>query len=174
VTGEMSRLFFALWPDEKTRKQLHNVSNALKQDHFRQTRSTNLHITLVFLGEVSASDQLQLIHRIDGIATRPFQLQLTQIGVWPKPGILWLAPEEIPRALLKLVGVIQACVRQQGLKTDLRPYKPHVTLARKAKRLPRSLPLVTISWEINRFVLVASNTLETGVEYQVLQSWPLS
>jgi len=44
----MKRLFFALWPSDKTRKQINNFNRLISSTHLKQVKVDNLHVTLVF------------------------------------------------------------------------------------------------------------------------------
>ena len=169
----MARLFFALWPDDETRKQLYDVAKQFKKENIRLVKKSNLHITLEFLGEVSEKDQQELIERVNKVKGEPFAIELTRTGFWKKPQILWIGTTQIPKPLLTLVKLIRKCVKQQGLKTDQREYKPHVTIARKVKQIIVPKETFQIPWHVKSFALVISLSTDNGVEYRVLQQWPL-
>jgi RNA 2',3'-cyclic 3'-phosphodiesterase len=169
----MARLFFALWPDDETRSNLNKVAQQFKNEKFRLVKKSNLHITLEFLGEISSQDQEELIDKAGKIHAEPFYLELTQVGWWKRPAILWIGTNHIPKPLVELVTSIKKCVKQQGLKIDTRPYKPHVTIARKVKQVIVPKESIHIPWQVNSFTLVISKSVESGVEYQVLKEWSL-
>ncbi len=169
----MTRLFLALWPDEKTREQLCDVANQLKNENIKLVKKSNLHMTLEFLGEVSDKDRDELIQRLNDIKTEPFEIRLSRTGFWKKPQILYVGTTIIPKQLLTLVKSIKKCVKQQGLKTEDREYKPHVTIARKAKQIFLPKETFQINWQVNNFSLIISNSMNEGVEYQVVRQWPL-
>lgn len=169
----MPRLFFALWPDEDTRKQIDHIARQFKDQNIKPVKKSNLHITLEFLGEVLADDQEALIEKINQLELEPFDIELTKIGWWRKPQILWIGTMHIPKELTRLVKSIRKCVKKQGLKTDKREYQPHVTIARKVKEVVIPNKALHIPWQVNSFVLVISKTIENGAEYQVIQEWSL-
>ncbi len=170
----MARLFFALWPDEETRTQLNQVAQQFKNENIQLTKSNNLHITLAFLGEVSEDDQQALKQRVSKITGEVFDIELTRVGWWKKPQILWIGTTHTPKHLLTLVKSIKKCVKQQGFKPDQREYKPHVTIARKVKQVIVPKETFHIPWQVNSFALVISKSTENGVDYQVLKEWPLN
>ncbi len=169
----MARLFFALWPDDEIRTQLENVTKQFKKENIRLVKKSNLHITLEFLGEISGQDKDQLVERINKLQHQPFDIELTRTGFWKKPQILWIGTTNIPEPLLTLVKSIRKCVKQQGLKTDKREYRPHVTIARKVKQIILPKETFYILWPVKSFALVISESTEKGVEYRVLQKWSL-
>lgn len=170
----MARLFFALWPDEETRTQLDKVAQQFKNEDIRQVKKSNLHITLEFLGEVSDEIRQNLIDEISKLQGNAFSLELTTVGWWKKPQILWIGTHQIPRPLLNLVKRIKSCVKQQGLKPDQRVYNPHVTIARKVKCKKVLESQFTIQWNVSSFALIVSNSIDAGVEYHPIKEWPLS
>ena len=167
----MARLFFALWPDNKTQLSLYHVARQFKNEKIRLLKESNLHITLEFLGEVSECDKQQLIEKSNHIRVEPFEIELTNVGWWKKPGVLWIGPEHIPQALTDLVESIKQIVEQQGLETDKRSYKPHVTIARKVKQIQLPEQSIDIRWQVNSFALIESKSTEMGVAYQLIQQW---
>jgi 2'-5' RNA ligase len=51
------RLFFACWPDAALQEQLAQLGRQLqRQSGGKPSRRENLHLTLVFLGDVASSD----------------------------------------------------------------------------------------------------------------------
>ncbi|MCG8378111.1 MAG: RNA 2',3'-cyclic phosphodiesterase [Proteobacteria bacterium] len=170
----MARLFFALWPDNRIRTALNNIAQQFNDEKFRHVKKPNLHITLEFLGEISEQDQQTLIENVSTINGDAFELVLTRIGWWQQPGILWIGTNQIPDELISLVKSIKKLCKKQGLKTDKRPYKPHVTFARKVKQVNIPKETFKIFWQANSFVLVESVSTEEGVIYQVVKEWPLT
>ena len=56
---------------------------------------------------------------------------------------------------------------------DERPYRPHVTLARKVRAAYEEVEFEPISWDVREFGLVESTSTVEGVKYQVKLRWPL-
>ena len=170
-----ARVFFSLWPDERVRKQFMQWAKLLHETCDGSiTRPNNLHITLAFLGNVASSrlDELKLLAaKLGGSA---FSLNFTAPGYWRHNRIAWAAPDETPQVLSDLVAAIEQSLQKSGFSFDERPYAPHLTLLRKARWDPPLLPLKSIKWVINEFVLVRSNRTESGSEYEVIGRWPLS
>jgi len=170
----MSRIFFALWPDNDTRSSLCTITQQFKDEKFRLVKKSNLHITLEFLGEVSEDVLQQLVEKSNCIQAEPFEIELTRIGWWRKPGVLWIGTHHSPEQLIHLVESIKQIVEQQGLETDKRSYEPHVTIARKVKQLQLPKQTFDIRWQVNSFALVVSESTNSGVEYHVIHEWPLT
>ena len=167
------RLFFALWPSEDVRAGLAEVMASLHVRRAKPVPAENLHITLLFLGSVTAQTRICAEKIAAGIAGHPFELSLDQIGFWPQSGILWLGARELPESLVALARDLRHGIAGCGIDLDARPFKPHVTLMRKALVVRRERPLGAVAWRVDDFVLVESKTTRDGSHYQVLTSWRL-
>lgn len=172
----MKRLFFALWPDAEVRQRLAEVAELLPEASCRRTPVENLHLTLVFLGNVpdSAIPQLKDGANQLRLQTPGFALRLERNGWWKRSGIAWLAPEQASLPLLSLVDELRRLSKHAGLSVEERDYRPHLTLARKLKRGPGSLRFEPLHWQVKDFCLVESVTHPQGASYQLMQSWALS
>ena len=168
------RLFFALWPDDTLRQQLVHRSRPLVQAaHGRPVPAENLHMTLAFLGNVNARQRDCVERMAETIACPSFDLALNCFGHWSRSQVLWFAPRETPEPLTRLVDVLAVGVRECGLSLDARPYRPHLTLARKVSSAPENKFVEPITWPVGHFVLVRSVPVPQGVAYEVVREWPL-
>ena len=184
--SDTSRLFFALWPDDETRQALAELSRSLEHIDFKQVRSYNFHVTLVFLGQVSAETVCLLKQAVEGVAVQPFELCFDSLTYWSSPRILCLTcrrpAEDEPMGegvatqgtfaeAGVLASALQAAAVSCGLRADPRPYVPHITLARHVRYLP-DIKIEPIIWRAEAFCLVESSSESDGVRYEVLQQWP--
>ncbi len=169
----MARMFFGLWPDEKVRSEIQAFSKQLQLDTGRWVEDKNFHITLAFLGNVDEETRAALIRGADHFCVEPFALSLDYLDWWQKPKIAYLAPSNIPQELSQLVSELNGLALDCKLSLDTKPYRPHLTLARKVLKPLSAIPLTSIFWNINEFCLLESKTAKEGVEYQVKESWPL-
>ncbi len=167
----MKRLFFALWPDRATRKQLQAIGQQITEPGVRIVKPANLHVTLSFLGNVTATDEKRLRDFCDDIDSESFSLTFDRMTCWPKPRILCLLAEPVA-GVLDLLDQINARVEMAGIALETRPYRPHITLARKVMN-NLSVPFEKVTWSAQDFCLVESVSDENGVEYHVLHRWPL-
>jgi 2'-5' RNA ligase len=165
------RLFFALWPDAATRAALLEAREGAVQ-HARPTHPDDLHLTLVFIGD-SDPDRLGCIEAAaDDVVVGGFDLVLEQLETWPRQRVLVATPGEPPPALFNLVSQLQQNLLPCGIQPESRRYRPHVTLARKAPKVPRRV--LNISWPARELVLVRSGVAGRNAGgYQVLRAWPL-
>ncbi len=169
----MKRLFFALWPNEKTRKQIDAVNKQVALANVRKLKPQNLHITLLYLGEVSHEVEQTFTAKVMAVKSAPFAFYLDQIQYWETPKIICLTVSQQPKALLDLVNQLVEIGRAYPIHMHDRPYQAHVTLMRKVKQ---AYPLVyePIYWQAESFVLVESISTTTGIRYEILKRWPLS
>lgn len=168
----MARLFFALWPDDEVRSRLAAAIHALPSASGRPVPVRNLHITLVFLGDVTGPVQAVLLEGAAALRGPRFDLALSRCGGFRRTGVAWLAPETVPAAVIRLVADLTALCRQAGLAPDTRPYEPHLTIARKCRRV-QTVEFPAVCWPVTDFALVESQRSRAGSEYQVLARWPL-
>jgi 2'-5' RNA ligase len=172
--GKRRRLFFALWPDDALRVQLSKLNSRIgAQLRGRKMRAENLHITLAFIGSVDESICECLQQMATTIQIPPFQLALDQLGHFPKPRVIWIGSNETPEPLQSLVTALKRAMLECGLEPEKRPFHTHLTLMRKVAKGIEFEQLQPLRWAVNDFCLVESHTLPEGVQYQVVQRWPL-
>lgn len=167
------RLFFALWPDDATREALTRVARSLPRQRGRPVPERNLHITLAFVGAVDASAEQCLIAQAARIEAEAFQLTLTHIGHFRRSRILWLGADSCPAPLNDLAQQLNRALEMCGLKPDLKPYSPHVTLLRDAMPAPAKIEVPRINWRAENFYLMESQTGAEGAQYNFAQGFDL-
>ena len=134
----LQKHFFIAIPLENDDKQfLQGKTEVLKKElqFNRWTHKEDLHITLAFLG---ASDKERLKDCMNDLEASvrhygAFSLQLTKFGTFGKkesPRIFWCAPKAEEKLMALQKEVAEKC-RKHGYELDQRPYKPHITMARK-------------------------------------------
>ncbi len=92
----------------------------------------NLHLTLAFLGEVSADKQRALAALAGRIRQPGFTLTLDDAGQWLRSRVVWLGTRRPPRGLLQLANMLRAQAARSGCYQSPRPFHPHITLLREA------------------------------------------
>lgn len=169
----MKRLFFALWPDQKTRSEIDRLNQTIKLDTIRHLKPENLHVTLLFLGNVSDEIAALVQQRAQHIKAQPFSFYFDGIDFWQRPRVLCLTASQQPPELYDLVTQLTDMVADLPLSLIDRPYRAHITLARKAKT-SYALEYEPVKWQAEEFVLVESRSDKQGVHYDVLARWPLT
>jgi len=166
------RLFFALWPDARTRASLAALAQTVAAETGgRATTPGNVHLTLSFLGSKPRDSVAELVARADAIDASAFVLTLDHIDCWRKNAVAWLGASQIPPALASLRQALLASLAPLHID-EARAFAVHVTLARKiTASLRRRLP-APITWPVDGLALVASDTGSEGPVYRVLASLP--
>jgi len=168
------RLFFALWPGERLRRVLaERVAALVPPGMGRAQRPDQLHLTLEFMGSVSADRLAAALEAAAEIRAEPFDAVLDALEYWRRPQVLCLVAREIPPALAGLVQALRAGLAARGFDTERRRYRAHLTVARKVERAPHLVPTDPVCWPATEFSLVESITERTGSIYRPLAAWPL-
>jgi RNA 2',3'-cyclic 3'-phosphodiesterase len=167
------RLFFALWPSGAVREALAGLLEGESHRIGRRVPDTNLHLTLAFVGTVTAEQRACMETAACAVEAVPFTLTLDRLGYWPRPRIVWAGASATPSALVDLVAHLNAGLSGCGYAPEQRPYQAHVTLSRKAQAAPRRRDTPPIVWPAEEFCLVESVSEEHGSVYRVLARWPL-
>lgn len=177
IEGRKQRVFFALWPDDETTAHLSALAQELTaRGGGRVMHPSVLHVTLAFVGSITAAQVATLEQLAAGIHAKAFDLSLDRLGFWPQQGILWVGCRQAPPALRTLAEPLIERLGAAGFAIDRRPgagYLPHITLARRARcaALPRlAAPL---RWRVADFSLVESRLDSGAARYTTLASFPL-
>ena len=178
----MLRLFFAVQPRAEQNAALGEASAPLiAQLRAQCVPVENLHATLCFIGAV-AEEKLDALRAAAGsVRGRALTLHFDRLDYWSKPGILCAVATESanPAPAQELSKQLASAAVSAGFMPDAKPFRAHVTLARKVDasrgvecEWPRSLsPPVVV--HCDRFVLMRSEKGPTGSIYSVVAEWPL-
>lgn len=174
-TNELQRLFFALCPDDVLRGKIAELGDSGNlAGAVRRVPVANIHITLVFIGQVDYQTRECIEQVASETGGNSFRLILDRVGYWSKPQILWLAPSRVPCELSVLFENMQVRLGKCSVPVDQRPYKPHITLARKVKTPPPKIKFDPLIWHVKQYSLMESLPApDGGVEYQELACWQL-
>ena len=170
--GATSRLFFALFPDDSVREQLLRIQQRIQPERGHATRAENLHLTLLFVGEVETRRACELQEIITHLEHLELELELDVFGSFgrAKKYNLWLGPSQPPEALLQWRKRLVREVGRLGLQIRRETFRPHVTLFRKAsgfRYLPERLE-TALPWQIGPCTLVRSQLTPQGPIYEQL------
>lgn len=149
-----ARLFVALWPDAGVRAALQAASALWHwQPGAAVVGADRLHLTLHFLGALPRERIPELTRALRLPFTR-CELVLDRAALW-RGGVAIVEPSAVPAPLVELQGALGAALHAIGLPVEARPWRPHVTLARRAHAdVPRIAP---IAWPLRGHVLVESH-----------------
>ena len=183
------RLFYALWPDAQQQTALaHAARKAIKANGGQAVAVSNLHLTLLFLGAVPEGRMPELVTIARRVAAAfpmkavPLQFTFDRLEHWKKPQVLCAIPAEADAAASvsasQAAATLAEALRFQlvavGFTPDLKPFRAHVTLARKVQRPKGELHMDALPWSCSQLALVQSRTQAGGALYSVVDSWLLA
>jgi 2'-5' RNA ligase len=150
-----ARLFLALWPSPAVRTALQRVAERWTWPAgARRVPARDLHLTLHFLGAVPRADIAALQAAIASPCPA-FTLELDRAELW-RHGTAVLAAAAVPPALEALHATLGERLRGFGLRTEARPFRAHVTLARHAPHAAPPAEPLAVRWPVRGVVLVES------------------
>jgi len=163
------RLFIAIPFDEKTKREIIILRNKIRNhaDSGRFIQEENLHLTLVFLGEVLEEKTKEVLQIMEGIKWSSFPLVLNRVGTFHREDgdVYWLGCEKCP-ILIKLQKELADRLRVTGYDIEFRSYIPHVTLGRQVtskKTLEPDFP--NINCNVSHYSLMQSQHINGKLVY---------
>lgn len=168
------RLFVAIDPPDRIKRWLVELDPALPG--MRWASADHLHLTLGFFGQVSAPAEVALREHLSSISFGSFVLPVQGIGAFPPKGppkIIWIGPGTGHPHLFQIHKRVQEAALAAGLEPDLRPWHPHITLARcgnvsaqEARRfLEKNAELDPGMFRVEEFSLYSSRLTPAGSIY---------
>jgi len=125
------RLFVAIDLPESTRQLLAGLDPRVRG--VRWTDPAQMHLTLSFFGEVPDETDLALREKLSAIEFGAFFLPIVSVGVFSAKGapkIIWIGVGKAHPHLFQIHKRVQEAALASGLEPELRPWHPHITLAR--------------------------------------------
>lgn len=173
------RIFIALPLPADTKTEIQALISKLKTSAIkgRFVEADLLHITVEFLGEITAEQLDNAIRIIVGLSFPPLGIRLTEIGTFRKPtGDIWWLGVDPGKDLLALQSQLHTILKDQGFHLEDRPYRPHITLGRKVEMkaslnqadLPKNIQSTAIT--INEILVMRSETINGKLTYTPLHS----
>jgi 2'-5' RNA ligase len=170
------RLFFALWPTNAERQALAAATQAqIAAAQGRAVPLANLHVTLAFLGDVAAARLGELADLGREVAASwkgpsPIELSFERLACWRRPQLLCVLERAPGESAALLAEALKSAALAAGFAPDLKPFRAHVTVARKVVQPRSAAPIETVTWESAAFALVESRSGAAGPLYSVLES----
>jgi 2'-5' RNA ligase len=167
------RLFFALWPNAPVRDQLLEASSEIRFKHAgRRIPKANLHLTLHFIGNTYVENAYCLQDIASQVVIEPFSIQLDRAGQFKRAGIVWLGCSAPPTELFELHHQLGRLLCHCDYQLEKRPYRPHVTLSKKASLFEEKTLTTPVNWSVRGFSLISSQQDRQSVFYQEIQCYP--
>ena len=140
------RLFVAIDLPEHAKQAIvreqKRIASALRDGRasLRWLKPDQIHLTLVFLGDVSEEGAPAVIETIGRhVAMRPFELTFAGLGVFPArgaPRVLWIGVTDGALQVAALQREIAQRITALKRPLESRPFHPHLTLARWRESRP--------------------------------------
>ena len=128
---KLSRLFVSVDPPKSIRQTLVDLDPHIRG--VRWTAEDQFHLTVGFFPDVTEEGELALREKLNEIEFRGFFLPVERVGTFPPKGvikIIWIGVGRGHPHLFQLHKRVQEAALAVGLDADLRPWHPHITLAR--------------------------------------------
>ena len=187
----MARLFTAIELDAEARERIAacqaELATAIGGDRsgrLRLVRAAQLHLTIVFLGEIADARIPAVVEAMTlNLAMPPFDIEFASCGVFPPHGparVLWLGVGDGARETTLLFELVSERLEKVGVLRQRRPFAPHLTLGRwrdGAARDPRPLlpeTGVVAVQSVSAVTLFHSRLLSEGPEHRRLAQARLS
>jgi RNA 2',3'-cyclic 3'-phosphodiesterase len=131
------RAFICIEMPSAIKERINDLQRALKknQAHISWVKSSNIHLTIKFLGDVQAS---KIQSAIDALAratqsTGEFEIEVGGAGCFPSPKnprVLWVGLSRLPEPLAQLHSNIENEFAREGFPREQKRYSPHLTIGR--------------------------------------------
>jgi RNA 2',3'-cyclic 3'-phosphodiesterase len=138
VSGSRIRLFVAVDIPDKVRETISSAVNAVKPETegMRWVEPCNLHLTMKFIGEYEEGklEELSAEVRETSRLCRGFEACLGGCGTFPSPRkarVIWLGMSRGGEEAGKVARKLDARLEKVGVKREDRPFRSHLTLARR-------------------------------------------
>ncbi len=169
MSRDTARMFIALWPGPAERAALCQWRDGVAWPASASpVRSGQLHVTLHFLGSVALEDIPKLANGV-AVPFDPFELKFGHRELW-HGSVAVLAPDPVPAPLLALHASLGNALVRLGMTPEARPYRPHVTLGRRAGSLVETIQGPPIRWQVDGYALIQSK-IGDGSEYGIVQAY---
>lgn len=181
------RAFLALEIPDSVRATIRREQNSIKRQlpRARWTRPEGQHLTLKFLGEMTAETfsrlRPEITARLDGLPA--VSIQLSGAGFFPsqrRSRVAWIGGEA--RGGSVVASAVEAAAAKVGFEADRRPWALHLTQARLNRPWPTDAVEAFLEWgqglELKPFtcrevILFDSKLQPSGALYTPLERFPL-
>jgi 2'-5' RNA ligase len=185
------RSFLAFEMPVKIREIVSRTSKEMKKLPLdvRWIRLDNIHITVVFMGDISEDDLMPIGEVVSKICKQygPFNVTLTGSGIFGSlrnPRVLWIGLDGDLTKMSYFRNSLQKNLKPFGIKEEKRRFKPHLTLGRFRKGtgsivdmdelLSEYQNITSPTCTVEELILFRSELKPGGAIYSRLEAWPLT
>lgn len=157
--------------------------------HVRWVRVDNIHLTVVFMGNISEDDLGQIGEAVSKVCKRygPFNISLNGSGIFGSrrnPRVLWIGLDGDLERMSYFRNSLQKHLKPFGIKEEKRRFKPHLTLGRFRKGTESNVDLDDLLstyqnitsplCAVEELTLFKSELKPGGAVYSKVEAWPLT
>ena len=128
------------------------------------SRDENLHLTLVFIGEVSPKKVDKIKAILETVTFAPFAATVERLGTFSR-GTLWWAGLREDKPLMDLQREIEHKLALCGFEMDGRKYSPHITLGREVVTDAKPWRIVPFGETVGAVDLMKSERIDGKLTY---------
>ncbi|MFH1582673.1 MAG: RNA 2',3'-cyclic phosphodiesterase [bacterium] len=181
------RIFIAVNLTEGVKKRLSDIQEKYPELPIRWTKTDNLHITLVFLGDVADENLMEVCNKVSEVASKnkTLSLKLNKVIYGPPkkvpPRMVWIEGEKSIE-LGKIQKELEEALSGYSQKGENKGYAPHITLGRiktwqwkqiEPEERPEIGEELNLQFEVSSIEIMESYLKRGGPKYEVLESYPL-
>ncbi len=180
------RTFVALELSDAAKAGILAVIGRLRESGVRASwsRSSTIHLTLKFLGEVDDAEIAEVVEAV-GLAARSslgFGMTTVGLGAFPsprRPRVVW-AGVDAPEELFALQSKVDAELAALGFERERRRFHPHVTLGRLREPgadlggLLRTVEVPRRTTHVDRVLVMKSTLAPSGAVHEAVAEVPLA
>jgi 2'-5' RNA ligase len=143
----------------------------------------NIHITLLFLGEIEQNKISEIIDELKKIKHKRFSIKIKGLGFFPSyefPKVIWLGSEsdEITNLHYKIRDKLKIFVQKEDPKSfvshiTIARVKSHISPSETKKLLNENSKLEFGEFEVKEFHLFESKLTPYGPIYKIIESFNL-
>jgi 2'-5' RNA ligase len=147
----------------------------------------NYHMTFQFIGEVPEEKLMDIIKGVQEVSQRnkPIRVKYKSLGVFPdidKARVLWIGVSEGADRLKALAKDVSSTNRKYSIKSDGKPFHPHLTICRIKEYDKKKLKNLLKRYEnynfgedlVDRISIIRSSLTSIGPIYSVLEEFHLN
>lgn len=179
------RVFIAINLPEDVKRRLAEYQKKWPELPIRWTKDRNLHLTLIFLGNLTDEELVKVCQAVKDIGLKhsPFSINLVKTSYGPKgkevPRLVWIEGEKSSELDLLKKDLENLLKESIGFLVENRDFLPHITLGRVKKwdwqRIePEERPNISedipLSFDVSSIELMESQLKRGGTEYIILES----
>ncbi len=139
------RLFVAVDLDGNIREKIWKFSTSFSGIRgMKIVEKENLHITLIFLGEVAESLLPKIEEALSRVKFQKFDILLSGVGFFPSqkfPRVVWVDVKEGSDKLKELADSVSRELKKLSFRRD-KEFVAHVTIARIKRKIPEIVNLL--------------------------------